>query len=325
MSVVDVIKASQSMRHGFLPVGLAISLSLALLWGCGDDPVPPPEDFGNDVQDLSDLEQDRPDELEQADELEADELSPDLELSELEQDLEEQDEEVADEELEELLEDGLTGQWARLTVMASMAEVPVVGQVSTLTKAIQLVSMQQRGNVVDFEAVVCELWLETESTLIETVFPEVFITSLAPTIQQLEWTGERLVAESLTELRGVRLDNPDTDALPTASDDPRIFDQDGDGKPGMTVRVVGLVDGEIWVIQRAKSSWDAGVMDPSVDSLGGLVEWSDEQVNLGSDNPLLETSPVNYPDPDASKSYFRMQRLSASAGCADAIAMAQDW
>ena len=46
-----------------------------------------------------------------------------------------------------------------------------------------------------------------------------------------------------TQLIGVRLDNPATDPLPTEAYDERIFDQEGDGKPGATATIAGGIDG----------------------------------------------------------------------------------
>jgi hypothetical protein len=131
-----------------------------------------------------------------------------------------------------------------------------------------------------------------------------------------EW---RLFQPRYTIVRGVRLQDPEKDPLPTDPNDPRIFDQDKDDKPGMTihVNVLGFIEGEIYIIQRDWNSLRSTVFTPTI--IDGLIEWGSEQVVLGASNPLLASQSENIPDPKPENSYFRTTRISANTDCAQIL------
>lgn len=125
----------------------------------------------------------------------------------------------------------------------------------------------------------------------------------------------QFVQPRTTYLRGVRLQDPVRDPLPTDPKDPRIFDQDGDGNPGMTIQitVIGVLGGEIYVIQR---DWNIlrGQLT-SATTLDGLVEWGSEQVIVGATSPIFLNPNPTFPDPNPNNSFFRTTRVSAETSC----------
>jgi hypothetical protein len=124
-------------------------------------------------------------------------------------------------------------------------------------------------------------------------------------------------------VKGVRLENPESDPLPTSADDPRVFDQDGDGNPGVTVHVevMGLIGGDIYVVQRDRTRL-SGVVTSDV-AIDGLVEWTSEQSVLGASNAFLLGGTAVRPDPDLSHSYFRARRVEGHVTCADLADVAE--
>jgi hypothetical protein len=118
-------------------------------------------------------------------------------------------------------------------------------------------------------------------------------------------------------VRGAKLTDVANEPLPTTSDDPRVFDQDLDGKPGVTVQVKGLLDGQIWLVQRG---WQKGGCTLAGTWCDGLLAWGDEQKILGADNPILKNPNPTKVHPDATQSFFRSTRIQPGTTCADILA-----
>ena len=76
------------------------------------------------------------------------------------------------------------------------------------------------------------------------IIPDAFVAALPPftrTGTYVEAGGEHTYALPRFYLvQGANLTDEANEALPTAPDDPRVYDQDGDGKPGMTLRATLL-------------------------------------------------------------------------------------
>ncbi len=104
-----------------------------------------------------------------------------------------------------------------------------------------------------------------------------------------------------------------TDSMPEAGDE-RYVDADNDGNPGVTVRVRGLVSGEVYVAQRGTTELRATRV--TSEAIDGEVDWAAEQVVLGASNRLLRNeNPDTAPAPGYSGNYFRTLRVSESATC----------
>ena len=99
-----------------------------------------------------------------------------------------------------------------------------------------------------------------------------------------------------------------------------MFDQDGDGQPGITVRVrvLGLISGEVYVVQRLSKLLDGQVLAP--DLIRGLLTWTNEQVTLGASNPFLNAGGEAHVDPVRERSYFVAIRVPAGTTCANLTA-----
>ena len=217
----------------------------------------------------------------------------------------------------------IPGTWAQLQIVSTFAEVPLVGQVKTLSKAV--VRWQVEATEAGFLAkeTVCSLALESDTELAQTVVPAAFVQSIAQA--QKNFTvdfGESPPLVSIpkvVQVHGAVLDNPLEDEMPISADDPRVLDQDEDGNPGMTVFVTGLIDGAIYILQRNSSQGDGFLVAPG--RMEGLFGWTQEQVMLGSDNPILaENAPVSGVDPDPENSYFVTVKLDEDWDCADIVA-----
>jgi len=214
--------------------------------------------------------------------------------------------------------ESLPGSYAMFQVNSRIVNVPVVGQSRSETRTKALVTVTRRDQEhLDMLIRVCDLEQVSETTLVEVVFPEAFLKSLEAYPRLIELRPDlginNFTSPLAVEVYGARLENPQTDPLPTEASDSRVYDQDGDGKPGITIRVTGIVDGEIWLVQR-NSSTLSGLFE-SADRWSGLIDSEVEQVYLGSDNPALSKPNESWKDPDPSHSYFIMVRVGEDKDC----------
>ena len=113
---------------------------------------------------------------------------------------------------------------------------------------------------------------------------------------------------------GATLEDPATDPLPTDSEDPRVTDPDGDGHPGMTVEVEGLVSGQVYLVQRLVRGL-RGEID--VDRrFTGTVTGTADQVVIGASNAILKTfTPRFEHNPDPERNTFVWVPVADDATC----------
>jgi hypothetical protein len=115
---------------------------------------------------------------------------------------------------------------------------------------------------------------------------------------------------------GIRLDDPATETLPTNPDDPRIVDDDGDGRPGITVRirVSDELTGEVYLARREIFAYTALLIEPDV--LSGTVKDDSEQLVIGASDPIFTTSGANWVrHPDLTKSPIILRRVGLDWDC----------
>lgn len=217
----------------------------------------------------------------------------------------------------------LAGTWAQLHVVSAYAIAPLVGQVNTISVALARWEVVASETGYDVIQVACALELQSDSEFATTIIPEAFVQAVAPVaksvVLDLTRTPPGYYHPPTAEVHGALLDNPLVDSMPTSADDPRVFDQDGDGHPGMTVFVTGIIDGALYIVQRNVSE-QTGVM-VSLDRFEGLLGWEQEQIVLGSDNPILaDNPPVSAIDPDPTHSYCVTVRIEDGWQCDDILA-----
>jgi hypothetical protein len=115
---------------------------------------------------------------------------------------------------------------------------------------------------------------------------------------------------------GIHLENPVEDALPTDPNDPRIADDDGDGKPGVTatISVAGDVSGEIYIARREIFSYE--VDEQRDGSLEGVVKDRSEQLIIDATDDIFTTPDPWTQHPDRSKSPIILRPVERSWDCA---------
>ena len=216
----------------------------------------------------------------------------------------------------------LCGSWWEAQRFVDWSEMPILGGLRRETTAVMRAEIVQSGSRVAIASEYAHVEVETGVPGLAMVFPDVFVDSLV--------SGERIayldspegssaisfVQDWYTEVRGAVLADPARDPLPTMPDDPRVFDQDADGHPGMTVSIdlLGLIHGDVYVVQRVRYRL-IGSVEQGGRAISGLIEWEDEQVVLGASSPLLTAGASG--TPVKGESWFHMIRSDAAAGSED--------
>ncbi|MDD5263743.1 MAG: hypothetical protein PHU43_02795 [Candidatus Bipolaricaulis sp.] len=214
----------------------------------------------------------------------------------------------------------LSGRWAFLHVTSQIGVVPFAGERTRATSSLALVDIVQAGLALHGAEVACSTTIDYGTPLVAMEVPEAFVGSMSEvawiaTIESAA-VGTRFERPWITSVNGARLADPENDPLPTDADDPRVVDQDGDGRPGLTVRIVvmGLIGGEVYVVQRDRSRLAGVVVSP--DAVDGLVEWTSEQSVLGASSSIFLGGAAARLDPNPEHSYFRARRVDNSMDCA---------
>lgn len=216
----------------------------------------------------------------------------------------------------------LSGQWARLEVTTALSKVPVLGDLTAETRAWTIVTLEHRGDRLTVKEQLCALDNQTLGGVVKTIFPPAFLAAVSglPRTARLEASpaGLRYRETRPLHIKGATLVNPETDPLPRGLEDPRVEDTDGDGQPGLTVRIEGFVEGDVYVVQRDRSEL-RGEVHSSGQQIKGLIRWSVEQSVIGASREMLASTPDSRPHPEAKRSYFRMRRIPNQARCADVL------
>ena len=114
------------------------------------------------------------------------------------------------------------------------------------------------------------------------------------------------------------LEDEANDPVPVDEEDPRIVDVDGDGNPGITVLVEGVISGQVYVVQRHWKELCGDVL--SEDRIEGYVNWDTNQRVVGASSFVLNRTPEATPHPDWELNRFVLLRIDSALTCEDLIA-----
>lgn len=214
----------------------------------------------------------------------------------------------------------VSGRWARLQVTTAVSSVPVLGDVTSETVGVVLLNIRQKGDQLEVWERVCGLKSKSLGGVVKTRFPPNFLRAISgqkkPAQLRKSQGQVEYIEPKYVRVRGAELANTQDD-LPKNQEDPRIVDSDRDGRPGLTVKVEGFVDGDVYVVQR-----DSAAMFGTLATSGrieGRIEWDTDQQVIGASREILGKNPETAPHPDPGKSYFQMRRVPRAATCKDVL------
>ena len=159
--------------------------------------------------------------------------------------------------------------------------------------------------------------LGTQVILDDAVAPKMIADDM-----QWDVDGKTYTAGDYTWTWGVHLTDPRNDALPDSPDDTRLWDQDEDGNPAVTVAVIAVKDnfhmGRRYMVRRSiVTSYTGAVSDDGVWIEGTFNFLLDDYVvGLEEGSSLMIGSvPITLQDPDV-ESPFVLRRLPEGSTCA---------
>ena len=213
------------------------------------------------------------------------------------------------------------GTWAQLRVQTARAVLPVIGEVKVTTSFVMRLTQTAAGRNLAVSVEACSIEQDSGTSLVRTIFPPALVEKLG------RFQGTASLREDGGELRyfqprrfmvfGAQLADPEHDELPTAADDERVVDGDDDGHPGVTVQIRGMLNGDIYLVQRGWFTLRGTATGG--DRIDGRIQWGEDRSMLGASNPLLPAIPSSRPDTDPATSYFRTTRVDPALTCAQIL------
>lgn len=202
------------------------------------------------------------------------------------------------------------GHYAIRGNLATIQNLPFVGKTPALSSAYSLLTLERDGTGVKAIERNCHITI-TSSGPVKQVIPDALPQSAAAIVSPFRiWPDGntlRFAKDESPMVIGAAIQGA-SDALPTSPSDARVVDQDGDGHPGVTVKVSGLVTGEIYLVQRVRQSWK-GQLDADGKLSFALMQDAGEQTILDASSSLLKKAPEIGKDPDASKTNVSFVKL----------------
>jgi len=226
---------------------------------------------------------------------------------------------ICDDALPPVEVDDISGNWAYVEVQTQVVSAPGFAEpFRNLVVTSELWELSQDGASVTGHVDVCDRYVR--GGVVETTLSNAFVDS----IEDFDITatyGEdgSFEVDRYYLLIGTTLDDPsDKDALPTDANDERVYDQDGDGNPGSTVRIQGLVDGRAYVVQWSSIAPTGATV--SNHRIEGLLGFDAKENVLESEPPLIATlGSESHPYPEECWSTFQMERLDSDATCSTVV------
>ena len=206
--------------------------------------------------------------------------------------------------------------WARQHVMIGLAELPAFGiQLSETRTILRTVISRERGVFRSREETCSIEILRPEAEAVQTIIPQTFIESISLFNRALNIEGDQIEYAQLIQVQGAHLRDATADTLPTELDDPRVFDQDQDGQPGLTLLIAGIIEGDLQIVQRLTTQLSGQL---NGDRMEGVLTWTTEEPVLNGSNDILNRDVPVVPHPEL-QSYFVGQRVDPSLTCAELV------
>ncbi|MCA9563001.1 MAG: hypothetical protein KC561_05905 [Myxococcales bacterium] len=219
----------------------------------------------------------------------------------------------------------LNGRWLLREEQRSMTDAPMVGEVVTTTRFWILADIAQTDEALNITMEMCHIDTESSNDSATSSLSRQFVETMGTidvpaTFLRVDSTHVLYQAPDL-RIRGADRAVIGYDPLPEDDDDPRVQDDDQDGNPGVTVNVSGMVDGQIYIVQRRETSL-CGAGDE--DGIEGLITWQIDQTTVGASSFMLNRQTELVPVPDPTVHRFWLSRLPNETTCAEIYSEASE-
>lgn len=229
-----------------------------------------------------------------------------------------------------------TGIWAwNVNYAVRTTGLPLVSQQDSVSIAYGLAKITQNsGGGIDIHLKLCSIRLknfkEDDSNFEDIAYivvPDSYADSIPVLVNRTAAvppmkSGVEFSTDIIVDVRGARLPDPVNSPLPDYENMEYVYDQDRDGKPGMTVFVSGVLTGEVYNVQRWSVRYNINVIDEN--RMSGLIDFLSEESIVGASNKLFLTKIKVVPHYQYDRSYFRAMRINSDADCNTVIDMSKD-
>jgi len=210
--------------------------------------------------------------------------------------------------------------------------LPLVSQQDSVSIAYGLAKIIQNSkNGIDIHLKLCSIRLknfkEDDSEfedLAYIIVPDAYSDSIPVLINSVNSVPEMkkdstFDTDIVLDVRGARLPDPWNTPLPDFEDTQYAYDQDRDGKIGMTTFVNGILTGEVYNTQRWWVKYHIKVL--SREQMSGLIDFNSEETIVGASNKIFLTKINVVRHPQADRSYFRALRVLEDTDCKTLLEM----
>jgi hypothetical protein len=213
--------------------------------------------------------------------------------------------------------------------------LPLIDVQNTASTNLYLLKISHhQGNQLEIRERICEIKLlnfidsdEPFANLAWMLIPDRYLRSLPNLTRTAEVTsdapGSEWTTSKTVDVRGCLLDDPENDPMPTRfdygenPDDPRLWDQDGDGNPAITTIMDGVLRGEIYNVQRWSAIYPGTIIDADHIRGHSIIENEQFIISASSETLIYDTETIIHGDQD--RTYFRLTRFPDDASCAAVI------
>jgi len=214
------------------------------------------------------------------------------------------------------------GMYASRQIMTSSTKPgPRLGRIRVRTVALALHRVRREADAVMASTKFCDVRQDRIGPA-GTVLDSAFVAALPEWefVVTIEGSGPWSVrTDDFVAVVGAELEDPAADPLPTDPDDARVTDPDGDGEPGVTVRVEGVVSGGVYVVQRIERALEGTLTADG--RMTGTVIGSNQQAKLGASNFILRAfTPTFIADTEPEHNPFSWAPVGPDADCAGVVA-----
>ena len=221
----------------------------------------------------------------------------------------------------------LSGYWLMDHITYTHSELPVIEQeVETQIHARFLVEIRQDQEDLHFYETLCDVFMTSVPDYNQTRLSDEFVNASPLQHRQVKLRKQNdqflMRSDDVVSLRGVYLNDPQNEPLPTDKIDVRVIDGDGDGFPGLTANLIGFPEGDVYLIQRTIDRLEGEVIDEG--NLSGEIIWTDEQTFLGASNEVLLIDVRRWVPQEANKHTFNLSRTSSSRCPSRSLAQEKD-
>lgn len=194
--------------------------------------------------------------------------------------------------------DPFVGTWAEKLVLESITNTTVIKNIASTTIRYKLGKISIENGELRIDQKICKI--DNTTSQGDTIFPQKYcdifwywrpgeLSNPKPDITITDNGGALQFVENRSwELRGMqKMTNPETDLMPTANNDSRIFDHDEDGHPAFTLGFDGgLLSGSLYLVQRLSHELTGTLVAEG--RIEGGVNWTDDQYTVDATNATLK-------------------------------------